>query len=115
MLSVKIWGMYKLPGISYLWWKLMPGTKIKVKWPSGPVVVNFKSSNWEDCGGANNLEIESADPNDHYRPWMEKHVGRQGWDWNWALMEDDINTNRLTIKFRKGKEKYATIVAMKWL
>ena len=39
----------------------MPSVTINVKWPVDEV---------------------SADPNDHYRPWLQEHVGRQGWDWN---------------------------------
>jgi hypothetical protein len=56
----------------------------------------------------------SADPNDHYRPWMEANVGRQGWDWNWGLADRDATDNRLTIKIRQKYEKYATIAVLRW-
>lgn len=60
------------------------------------------------------MDHRSADPNDHYRPWLEDHVGRQGWDWNWDIKADDIVRNRLTIKFRKGKESRAVEAALMW-
>ena len=72
------------------WWRWGPGVAIKVKWPPG------------------------GDPNHHYRPEIEEYVGRQGWDWDWGLKGNDINCNRLTIKFRKGKESHAMYFAMKW-
>lgn len=95
----KFWGK--------IWWKLMLGIEIKVKWPVG----------WTEpipAAGGGVIQTESADPNDHYRPWMEKYVGHQCWDWNWDLTDNDAAENKLTIKFRKGKERYATIAALKW-
>lgn len=77
--------------ISALWWKLMPGTTITVKWP---------------------IFHNSADPNEIYRPWLEENVGRQGWDWDWRI--GDSVTDTLTIKFRKGRDKYAIIAALDW-
>ena len=76
-----------------LWWKYMPGPTIKVKWPSN---------------------AESADPNDVYRPTLERLVGKQGWDWNWRVWYNDVNDNTISIKFRTGKEKYATLLALQW-
>ena len=58
--------------------------------------------------------VDSADPNDHYRPWMEQHVGKQGWDWNWGMADRDATDNRLTIKIRQRHAKYATLAAIKW-
>lgn len=75
------------------WWRLMPGTVVKVQWPVGGY---------------------SADPNDHYRAWMEENVGRQCWDWDWDLRDDDCLTNRLSIKFRKGKESQAIDAVLRW-
>lgn len=91
----------KLRGV--LFWKFMPGVKIKVRWPVG----------WTQPDHLGN-QTKSADPNDHYRPWMEKYVGRQYLDWGWELEDDDINTNSITIKFRKGKTKWATMASMRW-
>lgn len=101
--------------INRVWWKLMPGTIIKVKWPAGNIVVNHHDPRWRDMGGAVWVDLGfSADPNDHYRWWMEQNVGKQGWDWDWSMLDDDISKNYLTIKFRKGKEQYAIIAALRW-
>lgn len=93
--------------VQKLWWWLVPGVIINVKWPKGWVVLH------EDSDGSC-VSTESADPNDHYRPWMEKNVGKQGWDWNWGLADRDATDNRLTIKIRRKHAKYATIAAMRW-
>lgn len=92
------------PGwVDKIWWMLVPGTEIKVRWPRG----------WTEPDEMG-VQTESGDPNDHYRPWMEKHVGRQTWDWNWMLKDDDVSRNLLTIKIRRGRDRWATIAAMKW-
>jgi len=36
------------------------------------------------------------EPNEHYRPWMEKNIGRQGIDWDWALHSVVGNTIEIT-------------------
>ena len=97
-----------------LWWRFMPGVVINIKWPSGKIIVDHSDPRWFDCGGAVWVEFDSADPNDHYRPWLEEHVGKQGWDWNWGMGGDDAAENRLTIKIRQSHAKYATIAAMMW-
>lgn len=108
------WEIHKRFGvIDALWWKLMPGSSVTVNWPVGYVD--------EPAAGGGHIQYESADPNDHYRPWLEKNAGRQGWDWNWrigpAVANNGAGTrghDSLVIKFRSGKEKYATIAALKW-
>jgi hypothetical protein len=85
-----------------LWWSLMPGTEIMVKWPVG----------WTEPDDLGN-RIESADPNDHMRPWLKANVGRQCWDWNWDLRERDDGTYVL-IKFRWGKGAWAMQAWMIW-
>ena len=117
-------GLYRIPSGRYLpcglniihqlWWRFVPGVIINVKWPKGPLVVDHNDPRWVDLGGAVWVSIDSADPNDHYRPWMEKHVGKQGWDWNWGMANNDATENRLTIKIRQKHAKYATIAAMRW-
>ena len=94
----------------------MPGVVINVKWPSGKIVAGPGPDDpfWCDLGGANHVTFDSADPNHHYRPWMEQHVGRQGWDWNWGMADRDATDNRLTIKIRQKYAKYATIAAIRW-
>ena len=101
--------------INRIWWRLMPGTIIKVKWPTGNIVVNHEDPRWRDMGGGVWVDLGfSSDPNDHYRPWMEANVGKQGWDWDWSLIDKDIRENTITIKFRKGKENYAMMAALLW-
>ena len=99
-----------------LWWYFMPGAVINVRWPTGMIVAGPGPEDplWFDLGGAAYITFESSDPNDHYRPWMEKNVGKQGWDWNWGLAGTDTTENKLTIKFRKSKEQYATLASILW-
>ena len=100
--------------VEKLWWRWMPGVTIKVKWPVGNVIVLPTDDGFDGAVGTTPQEIFSADPNHHYRPWMESNVGRQGWDWNWRLIDNDIAENVLSIKFRRGKESWASIVALRW-
>jgi hypothetical protein len=93
--------------LNRIWWLLMPGTTIKVKWPEGEICIKQEASDIWDY-------VRSADPNDHYRPYMETNVGRQGWDWDWTMMDHDVSQNTLTIKFRRGKEHWATLIALRW-
>jgi len=67
---------------------------------------------WDWTLGTTQQEMFSADPNDHYRPWMEANVGRQGWDWNWRI--DSVEGDTLAIKFRRSKEYYASLAALRW-
>lgn len=100
----------------------MPGVTIEVPWPTGHIVVNDQDPRWCDMGGAVWVDLGySADPNDHYRPWLEEHVGRQGWDWNWRIGNIappppglGKTKDTLIIKFRRAKEKHATIAALRW-
>jgi hypothetical protein len=88
-----------------LWWRYMPGVTVVVKWPRG----------WTEpvpAAGGGFIQTNSADPNDHYRPYMEQHIGQQGWDWDWRI--DDIANDTLKIKIRRRHAKYATIIAMMW-
>lgn len=82
----------------FIWWQIVPGVEISVRWPNG----------WTEP--VNNVQTESADPNDHYRPLLTRLCGKQyvGWDWRAR------GANRLTIKIRKDKAKWATFLAMKW-
>lgn len=96
------------------WWYLVPGVVINVPWPAGEIVVNDEDPRWDWTMGATLQSGFSADPNDHYRPWLEANVGRQGWDWNWGMADRDATDNRLTIKIRQKHAKYATIAALRW-
>ena len=90
-----------------LWWLFVPGVVINVRWPRGWVVL------WENPDGTK-VSTESADPNDHYRPELERLIGRQSWAWNWGLADSDATNDRITIKIRQDKAKYATLLALKW-
>jgi hypothetical protein len=93
--------------IERLWWRWVPGVLINVAWPEGEVRIQQESSGVWDY-------TRSADPNDHYRPDLERLIGRQGWHWNWGMCGNDVLENRLTIKIVKSKAKYATMLALKW-
>lgn len=93
----------------------MPGVEFKVKWPAGNIVVDHNHPLWQDMGGAVWVDLGfSADPNDHYRPTMESLVGRQGWDWQWDLRDNDAAENKLTIKVRNKHKETAMLLAMQW-
>lgn len=78
--------------IDKLWWYFVPGVIVNVQWPTK----------------------QPADPNYHYRPFLEQYVGHQGWDWDWGMANRDATDNRLTIKIRQKHAQYATIIAMRW-
>jgi hypothetical protein len=90
----------------WLFWKYGRGPTITVAWPCGPVEVQL--------GQCAAVLKESADPNDHYRPWLEKNVGRQNRDWAWRCCDNNCAENKLTIKFRRSKAKLATMAVMLW-
>lgn len=100
--------------IENLWWKFVPGKIIEVRWPHGWTTP-------EEAAGGGFIQVESSDPNDHYRPWLEAHVGKQGWDWNWRIgrIYNSNNTetlyDTLYIKIRKSKEELATVAKIKWM
>jgi len=100
--------------IDQLWWRFMPGVVINVAWPNGLVKVGPGHRDGWSGYGPEFEYVDSADPNDHYRPWMEQHVGRQGWDWNWGMANNDASDNRLTIKIRQKQHEYAIIAKLMW-
>ena len=77
-----------------LWWNLVPGKVVKVKWPYPTIL--------------------AAGFTEHYRPWLEKNVGKQHIDWDWAILDGDMRNDQLSIKLRLGKTKWASIIALKW-
>jgi len=110
-------GLFRMPSGRYLpcglniirqiWWRFMPGVIINVKWPVGWAILH-------EGPDGDQTAVESADPNDHYRPWMEKHIGKQGWDWDWGMADRDATDNRLTIKIRRKYQDYAIIAKLQW-
>jgi hypothetical protein len=99
----------------WLFWKYGSGPTITVAWPVGKIIiVDEEDPRWDWTMGASKQSFESADPNDHYRPWMEKNVGKQNRDWAWRCCDNNCAENKLTIKFRKSKAKWATMAAILW-
>ena len=93
--------------IEAAWWRWMPGVTFTVKWPVGWVIL-------DEMPDGSTTSVQSADPNDHYRPWLEKNVGKQGWDWQWGLRDNNAADNRLTIKVRTKHSKWATLATLLW-
>lgn len=65
------------------WWRYIPGVTTSVPWPKGQAIIDEYHPSWDAALVAGQQSVDSADPNDHYRPWLEKNIGRQGWDWDW--------------------------------
>lgn len=83
-------------------WRFILRHEVVAEWPTG----------WtkpHPAAGGGFIQVESADPNDHFRPWLEEHCGRQGWDWDWRLWTNGetmwtpgySEPDRLLIRFRK--------------
>lgn len=104
----------RLPIVNALWWKFTQGPEITVKWPVGDVLITEDDPRWDWTIGPSKYLVGSADPNDHYRPDLEKNVGRQGIDWNWKMGNWDATNNTLTIKFRKKHSAAAMMYKLKW-
>ena len=95
----------------------MPGVEFELVWPAGDIVVEPGQPGWDPSLGATKQLIFSADPNDHYRPFFEEHVGRQGWDWDWRIGKVATVTHgmdTIRIKIRRKHAKYATIATLRW-
>lgn len=92
----------------------MPGVVINVQWPKGQIKVGPSHRDGWSGVGPEFEYVDSADPNDHYRPWMEANVGRQKWDWDWGMANTDVSANRLTIKFQKKHKEAAMIAKLQW-
>lgn len=96
----------------------MPGKTVNVKWPVGELEITPDHPLWDCSVGPACYIVNSADPNEHYRPWLEKHVGRQGWDWDWRIAPLGSGSfspgDRLNIKLRKKKAHLATAITLMW-
>jgi hypothetical protein len=104
----------RLPIVDALWWKFTKGPEIVVKWPVGDVLITEDDPRWDWTAGPSKYLVGSADPNDHYRPDLEKNIGRQGIDWNWKMGDWDVTNNTITIKFSKKHEAAAMMYKLKW-
>lgn len=102
---------YTLPDLKDKWWWKRAALSITVRWPVGDIEVGPNRPGWNGLLGQSRQWITSSDPNDHYRPWLEEHVGEQHKDWDWKLAKDNVN---LVIGFAKGKEEYAVQASLMW-
>jgi len=51
------------------------------------------------------------EPNEHYRPWLEEHVGDQGFEWQWYV--DNVSgDDGLAIEFRYSE--HAMLFELTW-
>ena len=76
-----------------LYWKFMTGAVVNVPWPADNV---------------------SADPNDHYRAWLETNIGKQGRDWQWDCHYTESGIYDLQIVVSRAKKQYASMIALMW-
>lgn len=107
------------PTEAFLWhFKFSSGERVILDWPElKKFVVDSHDRLWIDCGGAEKVEIHSDDPNQHYRPFLEKNVGVQNKDWMWKHIggpKDYSRDQKLEIRFRKNKAKWATMLRLQW-
>ena len=100
--------------MNWVFWYIFPTVEIRLKWPVGYITVGPDHPKWDWSLGATLQEGFSADPNDHYRPWLEENIGRQSWAWDWKMANSDAADNMLTLRVRRDKAEYATIAAMRW-
>lgn len=98
----------------WLFWKYGSGPTVTVRWPVGEVRIRQEPSGIWDY-------VTSADPNDHYRPYLEQNVGKQNRDWMWkigpAVADTGAGTrgyDTLLIKFSRKKAKWATATSLLW-
>jgi len=104
--------------IKRLWWKYMTGVRVAVAWPKNikdlcqPTYRSLKEDN------VIHAIVPTDELDETYRPWLEQQAGYKGIDWDWELVTEkdsgDQLIGRLYLKFRKGKEKIATMVVLKW-
>ena len=52
----------------------------------------------------------NPEPNEHYRPWLEINVGKQGIDWDWDISNHDFKV--LEIYF--VTQEHATLFELTW-
>lgn len=70
--------------LSILQWKYILRTQIEIPWPVWPITL-------DDWNG--------------YRPFLEEHVGKQGWKWDWRVGPSvNLTRSTLIIKFRYSKD-----------
>ena len=80
-----------------IYWKFMTGAVVDVDWP---------------------VSASSADPNDHYRVWLEENIGRQGRDWQWdcVIKDDGVISGivQLRIVVTRAKKDLVPMMLLMW-
>jgi len=108
----------RLGVVGDLRWRMLQGGEVSVKWPMGECVVSPDHPRWDWTIGPPHYIVNSADPNDHYRPWLEANVGKQGWDWEWKLVPAEPGCyspgDRVLIRVRKSKSHTLSAMALMW-
>lgn len=56
------------------------------------------------------MPLGMDEPNIHYRPWLEEHIGKQGVDWDWDIIS--IASDDLVIFF--DKKEHAVLFELTW-
>lgn len=105
-------------------WRCMRGGVVSLHWPKIEKVNSTSQAvNWLILEVEQLPRIYSDCPNLHYRPWLEKYVGKEGCDWMWrhkvgcgVFISPDYHRrhDRLEIKLRKNKSKWASLLLLKW-
>jgi hypothetical protein len=83
-----------------VYWRFNTGAIVDVKWP-GPSVTY------------GSFTFGTNDPNEHYRPWLEENVGKQGRDWDWTNWSGTENFE-IRIVVSKRKASLAPMIALMW-
>lgn len=91
--------------LNLLWWKFVPGKEIVVTCPIDLVQIPhpFDSQIYV-------IESLAFYSKENSRKLLEQIVGIQGLDWDWRI----VKFNKLKIKFRIGKTRYASYFLIKW-
>lgn len=87
---------------SQFWWKYIPGQTVEVKWPRG----------YYPLDDIDNVDCETTDPNTAYRWYLEKHIGKQGWDWDWRI--GSYQNDSLLIRVRTKHVDKLSLIVIKW-
>jgi hypothetical protein len=105
-------------------WRLLRGGSVIVAWPEWcEVTVDHNDLAWVDWGGAVRIIRDTDDPNWHYRPFLDKNIGKFGKDWMWRVRGCALDPNirldpwgpsTLEIRLHKRKAKWASILQLKW-
>lgn len=96
-------------------WKKNPENIVTVKWPADYIELKPDDPEWAFFNKTGEQYVFSSDPNDHYRPWLEKNIGKQGRDWDWRIKwGTDTRSDSLEIVVSKSKKEYVMMISLMW-